>query len=222
MSASLRSEYQDYRCWLFDCDGVLMDSNAVKTQAFYDVALPYGEDVAEKLMAYHVEHGGVSRFVKVEELFTGILKRPPKDGEVAQVLDDFAAISKARMLACPTAPRIEEVLEAVSKTGPVFVVSGSMQDELREVFAARGLDKYFTAIFGSPDDKDTIVERELRSGAMAGPALFVGDARYDFEVAERYGLDFAFATAWTDFAGWETYFEDKPATLINSIADLLF
>ena len=221
MTAQIHQDFAKYRCWVFDCDGVLLDSNAVKTQAFYDVALPFGTAAADALVAFHVEHGGISRFVKFQHLFTGILQRAPEAGELDTVIDQFSKAAKARMLECAEAPRLHDVLEAVAATGPVYVVSGSMQSELREVFAQRGLDKHFTAIFGSPDTKDMIVQRERANDAMPGPALFIGDARYDFEVADRFGLDFAFAHAWSEFSGWQTYFQDKPVPIIQSIQDLL-
>ena len=39
-----------YRTWIFDCDGVLLDSNRVKTQAMFEAAKPHGEDAAMKLV----------------------------------------------------------------------------------------------------------------------------------------------------------------------------
>lgn len=31
-----------YKTWLIDCDGVILDSNRLKTEVFYDVAIQYG------------------------------------------------------------------------------------------------------------------------------------------------------------------------------------
>lgn len=221
MTAPLHPDFAQYRCWVFDCDGVLLDSNAIKTQAFHDVGMQYGKAVADELAAYHVTHGGISRFIKFQHLFSDILGREPEAGELDRVLEQFAATAKDRLLQCPMAPRIHEVLEAVAATGPVYVVSGGMQDELRDIFTQRGLDRYFAAIFGSPDSKDTILQRERSSSAMPDPALFVGDARYDFEVADRFGLDFAFASKWSEFSDWQAYFKNHPIRVIQSIQDLL-
>lgn len=43
-------DLQRYRTLVFDCDGVLLNSNMVKTQAFYSTALPYGEKAAKELV----------------------------------------------------------------------------------------------------------------------------------------------------------------------------
>lgn len=218
---SLHPDYAKYRCWVFDCDGVLLNSNAVKTQAFHDVASQFGMEVADRLIAFHVEHGGISRFVKFQHLFKEILGRDPQEGDLARVLGQFADAVKARLLECEEAPNLRQVLETVGENADTFVVSGGMQDELRDVFAQRGLDQYFTAIFGSPDTKDDILKRERGSGVMIDPAIFVGDARYDAEVANRFGLDFAFVEDWSDFVGWRDYFADKDIKIVKSVADFI-
>jgi beta-phosphoglucomutase-like phosphatase (HAD superfamily) len=46
-----------YKTWIFDCDGVLLDSNRIKTQAIFEAAKPHGEEAAMKLVEYHKEKG---------------------------------------------------------------------------------------------------------------------------------------------------------------------
>ena len=87
-----------------------------------------------------------------------------------------------------------------------MVISGGDQSELRTLFAEREIAGMFDAgIFGSPDNKDTILTRELANGNLAQPAIFFGDSRYDHEAATRAGLDFIFVSAWTELNKWEEY-----------------
>ena len=221
MSAHLRLNFTKYRSWIFDCDGVLLDSNTVKTHAFRDVSSQYGSAASDRLVNFHLEQGGVSRYVKFRYLFRDILNRSPEPGEEERLLDQFSQAVTDHLLKCDLAPRLPELLDVIKKNANLFVVSGGMQDELRTVFAQRDLDQYFTAIFGSPDNKDQILGRERGSNRILDPGVFVGDARYDFEVADRFGLDFIFAKSWSEFTTWPEYFADKDVTIINSIADLL-
>lgn len=46
---------------VFDCDGVVLNSNRIKTEAFRVVAAPYGDAAAGALVQYHLAHGGISR-----------------------------------------------------------------------------------------------------------------------------------------------------------------
>lgn len=211
-----------YKCWVFDCDGVLLDSNRVKSDAFYETALPFGEAAAAALLAYHQEHGGVSRFLKFEHLFANILKLSEFQQDLEDALARFAKISREGILKAPEAPGLRDLLGALRQRGARnFVVSGGMQDELRDVFRARGLDQYFETIFGSPDNKDEILTRELAKGTITSPAVFIGDSRYDYEAASHHGIDFIFASDWSEFDGWQSFFADKPIRIVSSIGDLL-
>jgi len=42
-----------YKTLVFDCDGVILDSNRVKTDAFHKAALFYGGEVADIFVQYH-------------------------------------------------------------------------------------------------------------------------------------------------------------------------
>ena len=58
MNCSINS----YKSIVFDCDGVILNSNSIKTQAFYDTTAFLGVDVANELKNYHLANGGVSRY----------------------------------------------------------------------------------------------------------------------------------------------------------------
>src|SRR3990172_11344770 len=80
-----------YRTLVFDCDGVILDSKKVKTSAFYNAALPYGKDMAEALVAYHKQHGGVSRYRKFETFLREIAQQSPTESALHSLLQRYAA-----------------------------------------------------------------------------------------------------------------------------------
>ena len=49
----------------WDFDGVIADSVNVKTDAFYEMYLPYGKHIADKVRQYHLNNGGVSRYFSI-------------------------------------------------------------------------------------------------------------------------------------------------------------
>ncbi|TCP20736.1 hypothetical protein [Rhodovulum adriaticum] len=114
-------------------------------------------------------------------------------------------IKLGQLLACPEIDRVvlstndEEILDFARS-----LVSGGDQAELREIFAARGLDGLSDGgIFGSPDRKDTILARELGTGTIRRPPLFPGGSRYDHEAAVRADLDFVFVSGWSEMSEWQ-------------------
>ena len=53
-----------YKNLFFDCDGLILNSNKIKTQAFKEVVSQYGEKASNELQNYHIKNGGISRYKK--------------------------------------------------------------------------------------------------------------------------------------------------------------
>ena len=212
---------------VFDCDGVVLESNAIKTEAFRIAARPWGAAAAAALVAHHVAHGGVSRYAKFTHFLDRIVpdlapgRVPGRDGPgLEALLAAYAGAVRAGLMSCAVAGGLE-ALRAATPAARWLIVSGGDQAELREIFAARGLAALFDGgIFGSPDTKDAILARELATGTLRRPALFLGDSRLDHEAARRAGLDFVFVHGWTEMPGWEGYVRQHALPTVPDLAAL--
>lgn len=211
-----------YRTLVFDCDGVVLDSNKVKTEAFRRAALPYGEDAANQLVEYHIRNGGISRYLKFEYFLHEILGEKGKSNfKLNELLDHYGAEVTKGLLGCRIADGLERLRKATADMR-WLVVSGGDQVELRTIFDRRGLTTHFDGgIFGSPDSKDDILDRELENRNILTPALFLGDTRYDHKAATGAGLDFVFVYGWTEFADWQSYCKQASISCIESIERLV-
>ena len=212
---------QGFATWVFDCDGVLLDSNAIKTQAFHEVAVRYGSQAADSLVAYHVAHGGVSRYRKFEYLLGDVLGLAVAPGQVEELASAYGERVSERLMRCAVAPGLQLLREQLPDAS-WMVVSGGAEAELRGVFARRGLDSLFDAgIHGSPATKDEILASRLADGTLRRPALFLGDSRYDHEAAMTAGLEFIFVHGWTEFAQWRQYCEEHAVPAVGALHELL-
>lgn len=210
-----------YATLVFDCDGVVLDSNRIKTAAFAHAAAPYGPDAADALVAYHVAHGGISRFAKFRHFLDTIVPDGADGPGMDALLASYADAVAEGLASCAVAPDLAALRDA-TPDARWLIVSGGSQDELRTVFTARGLDTLFDGgIFGSPDTKDEILAREIDSGNIAAPALFIGDSLYDHRAARAAGLDFVFAHYWTEVADWQDYVAANDLPAIGSLAALM-
>ena len=212
-----------YKTIIFDCDGVVLNSNQLKIQAYHQVAIQYGasEAQAKALVDYHILLGGISRYTKFEYFLREILKRPVTDDAMQQLFDAFGSEVERLLSDCEIAPGLQALREATPGVR-WLVVSGGDQLELGKIFRQRQIAQYFEAgIFGSPDDKDAIIARELASGNIITPALYLGDSKYDHIASTNAGLDFIFMCGWTDFDGWQDYCSSNGIKVLNSIDDLL-
>ena len=194
-----------YHTFVFDCDGVLLDSNRVKTEAFWIVASQFGQSAADELVAHHLRNGGVSRYRKFEYLLTHVLHQNASSEMIDQLSREYSDFVEQDLLNCELASGLE-LLREKTKGSTWLVASGGDQAQLRRVFAKRSLEHLFEGgIFGSPTPKNEILLRELQKGAIQKPALYIGDSRFDHIAALQAGLDFVFLYGWSEFADWEAY-----------------
>ena len=194
-----------YKTLIFDCDGVVLDSNKVKSDAFYKAALPYGEDAANALLEYHKNTGGVSRYKKFRYFLDTIVENELENFGYDVLLELYASEVMDGMLTCNVAENIDKLREETKDT-KWLIVSGGDQEELRDIFKQRKLDTLFDGgIFGSPDTKEVILEREISNSNIQLPALFLGDSKYDRKASLSSELDFIFISDWTEVNDWVSW-----------------
>jgi phosphoglycolate phosphatase-like HAD superfamily hydrolase len=198
----MRYPVTDYTTLVFDCDGVVLDSNKVKTAAFYQSTLPYGEAAAQAMVDYHIANGGVSRYKKFVHFLENIVPAyacqygPDLEG----LLYSYSGLVRDGLLKCDVAPGLL-TLRRNTPLARWLIVSGGDQDELRYIFSRRGILDFFDGgVFGSPDTKEEILKREICSKNIIKPALYCGDSIYDYECASRAEVDFVFVSAWSEVA----------------------
>ncbi len=209
-----------YQTLVFDCDGVVLNSNKVKTEAFFKAALPYGAVAAQQLVDYHVARGGISRYKKFEWFIEHVVKGQSRPS-LEELLSAYAAEVRQGLLTCDIANGLQE-LRAKTQHANWLIVSGGDQQELRDVFTARNISDLFDGgIFGSPDSKDTILAREQECGNIRMPALFLGDSKYDVDVSTTAGLDCIFLSGWSEVQDWKLFCEDKQITTKFAIKNLV-
>ena len=208
---------------MFDCDGVVLNSNHLKIQAYYEVAIQFGasQAQAQALVEHHIALGGVSRYPKFEYFLSEIMHQPITNSAMSQLLQSFTNQVKNLLSTCEISPYLE-ALKARTKTTKWIILSGGDQIEIREIFKQRKLEKLFEGgIFGSPDNKDQVLSREKTNGNIEFPALFIGDSRYDYQASTQAGLDFVFLTDWTDVPGWKLFCEQKNIKMLNNLGSLI-
>lgn len=192
-----------YDYYVFDCDGVILNSNAVKSDAFFKTTESFGESLAREFVAYHQQYGGISRNEKFAYFIETLLGKNLQQNQdlLTRLLDDYGTICQRDLLSCSLIPGVEHFLKHTIKAKPAFVVTGGNQAEVRGVFKQRGLSDYFQLILGSPTSKHDNMKTFQSQGHFTGKGVYFGDARLDMELAEQFGQDFVYISAvseWLD------------------------
>jgi len=196
---------------IFDCDGVLLDTNNAKSQIFFQIALPYGKDIATELCDFHSENGGVSRVTKINYLLTTLFSKykittsEPFHALQKKLLLEFSSLSYQSML---EAKVNNDAIKLIHKCRPdiCMMISGSDQTELRSVLSARSLSSLFhSGIFGGPQNKEDIFRSKINIIKSSSFPVFIGDSKLDYSCALNSKIPFLFSTKWTDVPDWEPW-----------------
>ena len=176
---------------VFDFDGVLVESADVKTGAFAQIYRQHGGEIESKAVAYHLEHAGISRYVKFRHLHKTLLGIDLSDDDVAKLGARFSQIVLDAVIAAPMVKGAREFLESFSTTLPLFVASGTPDDELKTIVERRGMAHYFRGVYGVPATKGEIIGSIVKEhGFDPGRVLMVGDAAADLAGANEAGARF--------------------------------
>ena len=181
---------KNFKAIAFDFDGVILESVAIKTEAMASLFAHHPEHVA-RIKALHEGHAGISRFIKFDMIHRDILKVPLSPERRDELGRNFSGLVLEKVLACPFVPGAREFLETHHESTPLFVVSGTPDEELQEIVSKRGLSPYFRGIYGSNRSKEEILRGLLADReSLAEDLVFIGDGRTDYEAAAAASIAF--------------------------------
>lgn len=169
---------------------MIIESAAIKTEAFSRVFSDYPNHL-EEIVQHHLDNVSLSRFEKFKFVFQNILKERITCEDMVKLGQLYADYSLEDTKNCPEVEGAKEFLESYSSRLPLFVVSGTPEEELREIVTYRSLNKYFTEVYGSPRWKREICCQILRTWSLeSSECVFIGDAMTDFREAQHVGIPF--------------------------------
>jgi phosphoglycolate phosphatase-like HAD superfamily hydrolase len=183
---------KNYLNILWDFDGVIMDSNAVRDIGFEKVLVDYPKESIEELMEFHHQNGGLSRYVKFRYFFEKVLKQEITDEKIKELANSFSVIMKS-LLVNPQL-LIEDSLNFIKSNFGNYnmhIVSGSDQNELRFLCAELELSQYFKSIHGSPTAKKELVKQVIEENNYSkNDCVLIGDSINDYEAAINNRIGF--------------------------------
>lgn len=200
------------RAVIFDFDGVILDSNELKTEAFREVFARFPEH-ADRMMAYHHAHVSQSRYAKFAYLVEDLLGRPGDRQAIDALADAFAARLRARMDTCPFVPGAREMLEDLGRDVPLYLASVTPEAELLRLLEVHGIRRHFTRVFGCPPwTKPDAVAAIVQERGGADGLVLVGDSSGDQQAAAANGVPFVARDSGLPF--------DPPVTAVRSIPEI--
>ena len=215
---------KSYKNLIFDCDGIILNSNKIKTEAFKEVVYPYGKEAAEELVKFHEMNGGISRYEKFNYFFETISSNHNLDKNlinVEKLIENYGSKVQKKLEACEISIQIMQYRKYSDEIW--YVVSGSDQNELIKIFKKKQLKNSFDGgIYGSPLSKDEIFKNIFKDKKdEISKSIYIGDSKYDYLAAKKIGMDFVFLSKWSEFKDIENYAKTNNIYCFREFKDII-
>jgi len=209
----------DYQNFLFDCDGVILDSNLVKTKSFEEVLRNEKKLHKDQFIKYHLSNTGISRYEKFDYYFKNIKYLDNYKNELEIILFEFSKTVKSHLISCKLTHEIELILRKIRKFNKnLFVISASDEKELNEILHIRKLNSYFKKILGSPLNKIENISK-LNILKENDKTIFFGDSLSDYKAAKYFNFDFVYIKK---YSLWKVPEKIKKSQKFNEIEDFSY
>jgi len=183
---------------VFDFDGVLVDSNQVKYDAFLAVVGDEHAEAATRVLRRWRELPRRAILAKIAAAI-GVASRERR-GWVESRARRYSGIVRKDIEAMGLMPRAIPVLRELSRRYSLYVSSTTPQRELRLLLRRLGASPFLSGAYGSPHNKIETLRRIAATGAEPRQIVVVGDGRSDRQSAAACGCRFVGVV--NDFNGW--------------------
>ncbi len=175
---------------LFDFDGVLAESVGIKTEAFRQMYLSYGEDFAQKVVDHHLANGGMSRYEKVQVYNGEWLGEELNQKNIQQLTQKFSDLVVEGVVNSKEVTGTSDFLNS-SKDYKNYIITGTPTIEIKKILECRNMNHFFERVYGSPEKKDYWVKEILKNeNILPEQCVFVGDAIVDYKAALGNNITF--------------------------------
>ena len=177
---------------LFDFDGVILDSMPIRDYGFKEIFKDFDDDLVNKLLEYHNQNGGLSRYVKIKYFYNKLLKQEISEEKITNYADNFSKIMKIELVdkRYLIADTLKFIKESYKKYN-LHIVSGSDERELQYLCKELGIDSFFQSVNGSPTHKNILVKNVLSVNRyIDSETILIGDSVNDYDAATENNLVF--------------------------------
>lgn len=170
---------------VFDLDGVILDSEAVKLHAFESL---FSDHVAElpRIRAYNESQRGIPRETKFRFICQHILESADADSLVHRLMGNYKQALDTALAGVSLIPGIKAFLQKTSY--PKYICSSAPMYEIVAAVRRHGIEHHFQALYGYPDRKAEVLTRLKQQ--CDHPIVFFGDAEADHDAAKAAGVSF--------------------------------
>lgn len=187
---------------MFDCDGVIIDSNLLKMNAFEDAVKEYDVEHIAILLEYNRVNGGISRHEKFRYFFTEVLNLNSQEANelTQQKSQQFNQYCLKHFPTLNLTAGFNDYINYLNQNHiPCFIISGGNKDEIDLLLSHKGMTHLFEGVYGNAQSKAEAVKRIQATYQLElSDGLFFGDSALDGETANAFGIPFIYVSEYSD------------------------
>jgi phosphoglycolate phosphatase len=189
---TIKEKIEMSKVLIFDFDGVIADSNEVKAQAFAELYKSYGEEIIARVLEHHRKNGGMSRFEKFKYYHGVFLGQDLNKEALKQLSTQFSNLVFNKVVSSSEIKSSTKFIQRCFELNKVCVInSATPQTEIKKIIKARGLEIFFSDIFGSPSTKLENIAKILKINKCGKDRVVLfGDSEADLLAADEAGVYF--------------------------------
>lgn len=176
---------------LFDFDGVIIDSNSIKDDAYRYIFREYVDKLVDKFIKYHQKNGAISRYIKIKYFYEEFLGKKCSESSLEKHLTEFSEVTLEKLSNKDLL--INSTVNFIKQNTSLnyHIVSGTDENDLNKLCKALEIDNQFLSIKGSPTEKNELVKNILdKYNYQKEETRLIGDSIKDFEAANSNNIVF--------------------------------
>lgn len=201
------------RAIVFDFDGTLVDSNAVKRDVFFDMFVHRG--LSRDRIGQAVDKGALVSRVEIVRDLLSALETPnfPTEDMVKNEVEKYTLLAERAVAEAPEIFGATQLLRELAGKFPLYLSSLTPQEPLKLEIERRGWNPFFRGLSGYPNNKAVFLGNVMKELQLAPAELLsVGDGESDRLAAEETGVVYYFLRQPGDLAGIGAFL-DEPFVL---------
>jgi len=176
---------------IFDFDGVILDSNHVKEEAFAEIFNEYGTTIRNKVVKYHRNNLGTSRYDKFKFIHKNYLNKKIDNKNLENLSFKFSKIVFNKVLNVNFIPGSYKFISNNLNNYDLHISSATPLNELINICKKRKIFSYFKSINGYPHTKKEHIKFIIEKNNLnIKEIVYIGDSVNDFKAAKFFNINF--------------------------------
>ena len=201
--------------FFFDFDGVIVESNEIKDEAFREI-FKRNPETFDTAWFYHKRHNTIPRGEKFKFYCKEIRKLDDYERQSEILASEFRSVTLERIILCPEIPGAKRFLDVIKNTNkPAWISSATPTTDLEEIVERRHLTKYFKKVLGAPTIKENNLKDFIEINRFDPEKVcYFGDSIEDYKAAKSQNATFVAIPGVHNFT-------DYPIQIIRNFREIL-